>query len=179
MQGLRTILVSLCLIAFGTSVWCQSTTANHRTVPAQIDPLTGQFRLMQPAFEIEPNSAPITGKFVANFTITVSSTLSTSDVIACGVSSVVLDVASSFELLETATVAATRTGSTAKCTVTIPYSWILLSSTSDMVLLSYNIVVPATTAGSQFPNRTSDHGFANIKVPATGTTTTFNLTPTI
>jgi len=48
-----------------------------------------------------------------------------------------------------------------------------------MMLLSFNIVVPATTAGSQFPNRDSEHGFANIHVPANAATTTFNLTPTI
>jgi hypothetical protein len=63
--------------------------------------------------------------------------------------------------------------------VTIPYSWILVSPSTDKVLLSFNIQVPSTTAGSQFPNRLSDHAFANIAVPTTGKTTTFTLTPTI
>lgn len=180
MQHCKTILVSMCLIALATSAWSQSPSFTHGKAPVQIDPITGQFRMMQADTEIQPFAGTtVTGKFVVNFTITVSSTLSTSDVISCGVTSTLLDTGSTFEILEGATVAATRSGSTAKCTVTIPYSWTLVTSTTDMVLLTFDINVPATTAGSQFPNRFSEHGFANIHVPANGATTTFNLTPTI
>jgi len=84
--------------------------------------------MMQADFEIQPPTGTTgTGKFVVNFTITVASTLPTTDVSACGVTASLLDVGSTFEILESATFAATRSGSTAKFTVTIPYSWTLLS----------------------------------------------------
>jgi hypothetical protein len=169
----------VCLVALAVCAWGQNPTISQSRVPVQIDPTTGQFRLLQPDVEVLPLATPITGKFVVNFKITVASTLPATDVISCGVSSTLLDVGSTFEIFETATVAATRSGSTATCTVTLPYSWTLLTSTTDMVLLSYEILAPATTVGSPLPNRSSNHGFANIHVPASGATTTFNLTPTI
>jgi hypothetical protein len=178
MSKYKTLLLLTFLLGLAELGWSQN--GNSARTPVQIDPSTGQFRMMTPEAEVIPNAlSTVTGKFVVKFTITVSSTLPTTDVISCGVSAEVLDTSTQFILLDSATVAATRSGSTATCTVTLPYSWSLGSSTLDKALLSFTISSPATTAGTQYPNRYSQHSFASISIPATGVTTNFTLTPTI
>jgi hypothetical protein len=82
---------------------------------------------------------------------------------------------------EIAAVAATRSGSTATCTVTIPYSWSLINSTTDMVQLSYVITAPGavSTGTTGLPYRASSRNFVSIKVPANAATTTETLKATI
>jgi hypothetical protein len=79
---------------------------------------------------------------------------------------------------EIAEVAATRSGSTATCTVKVPYSW-GLSSASDTVQLEYDVVVPTSlvttnTAPSRDSTRTSA-----IALPLKGATTTLTADITI
>jgi hypothetical protein len=142
-------------------------------IPGYLDPRTGEFHPM-PAHPASGMQAIIpfaatTGKFVYNFTITISSTLPTSDVIACQSESTVYDTSSGREFDETAAVAGTRTGSTATCTVDIPYSW-TLSSTTDTVSQTETVTVPDNSAS--LPLRISSQTLAAIKVPASGSTTT-------
>jgi hypothetical protein len=182
MRTYRFLFVCTFVAALALPAWSQNanqTSANG--ILGYLNPRTGSFSpLAQPSSDdVLPALTTVGGKFVVNFTITISSTLPTTDVISCGIDSVLVDLGSGFTLLESAAVAATRTGSSAKCTVTLPYSWTLASQTTDMVSLTYSIIVPATAAGAQFPNRTSNHGFATIKVPANGAITPFNLTATI
>lgn len=72
---------------------------------------------------------------------------------------------------EIAEVAATRSGSTATCTVKVPYSWTLSDATSDTVSLEFDVVVPtalitSNTTPGRFSSRTS-----TIPMPANGATT--------
>ncbi len=97
-----------------------------------------------------------TGKIVTTFTITVSSVLPSTAPISCNVSAGVNDVSTTTfvlgnEILEQASVIATRNVGTAKCIVTIPYSWNLSFRTTDKVNLSYSIVATSnsTAAGSE------------------------------
>jgi len=129
------------------------------------------------------SAVTFTGKLVFSFTITVTSSLPASDTIACEASAEVDDLGANGQgpvISETAAVAATR-GSTTTCTVTIPYSWSLINSTTDMVQLSYIITAPAaSSAGTTgLPFRASSKSFSSIKVPATGATTTETIKATI
>jgi hypothetical protein len=80
---------------------------------------------------------------------------------------------------ESATVGATRTGSTVTCTVTIPYSWPLLTPNSDMITIAYALsspVTPASQGAGVLLIRLGSGTVATIKVPANGTTTTESVT---
>jgi len=135
------------------------------------------------AAEVKPKVTPeqlaaagstVTGKLVFTTTVTISSTFPAADVIACSAQALVLDTASGNEIIESAEVAATKSGSTATCTVTIPYSWNLLTPTADFVNLTFSVRVPATpaNAAATLPNRMSTQTLGRIAVPANGTTTT-------
>jgi hypothetical protein len=119
-------------------------------------------------------TAPITGKFVVNFSITVASSIPSADTIGCEVTADVEGIT------ETAAVAATRTAATAKCLVTIPYSWILVSPTTDEIELQYDITNDNSALGvpSALPIRISHHPIAALKVPANGAVTTETVTAT-
>lgn len=148
-----------------------------------LDTKTGAFRpATQGPVEDSTTSAaaitPSTGKFVFNFTITVSSSsIPSSQPIACEASASTSETntttyqSSIFE--EEATAVATRSGSTATCSVTIPYSWGLATATSDTVQLSFIISTTATSStSSAVASRLSSQTIGNIKVPSSGATTT-------
>jgi len=117
------------------------------------------------------------GKFVYAISVTVKSTIPGADVIACTGTASTAD-GGVREITETASVAATRSAGAASCTVSIPYSWSLTSSSTDIVIVGYSISAPATgTAG--LPNRFSNQIIAQIHVPANGSTTTETIHATI
>ena len=127
--------------------------------------------------EIPATVSTYTGTLVATFTITIDSTLPTSDQIACAVRTTVNDT-SGATYKEIAEVAATRSGSTATCTVKVPYSW-GLSSASDTVQLEYDVVVPtALVTTNSTPGRDSTRTTA-IPLPLKGATTTLTADITI
>jgi hypothetical protein len=80
-----------------------------------------------------------------------------------------------FDATESGSVKATISGSTAKCTVTIPYSWPLKSASSDMISMSYAV----EASGTSLATRTSSQSLPSIKVPPNGTTTTETIASTI
>jgi len=131
--------------------------------------------------QIAAAATTVTGKLVFTATITVSSTIPAADVISCGAQATVLDTGSGNSIFETAAVAATRSGSTATCSVTIPYSWNLVTPTADFASLSFSVNVPATpaTPAALLPNRVSSQTLGRIPVPPNGTTTTQTLKVTI
>ena len=125
------------------------------------------------------------GKFVVNFSITLDASISSTAKIACQASAEVSDGPNGAKnvLHETASVLATRSGATATCTVNIPYSWDLLTESTDTVVLGFQLTAPVevpTGAPTQLlPSRISiQPRYAAIAVPAPGSTTTENLTVT-
>jgi hypothetical protein len=145
---------------------------------------SNQVRPVDDASIIAAAAVTFTGKLVFSISITIQSTLPTTDAIACEGAASLDDVgaAGSGQLIEEiAAVQATRSGSTATCTVTIPYSWALLNSATDQVQLTYTISVPSNgvVGATGLPARVSTKGFASIKVPATGATTTETIKATI
>lgn len=173
--------VLACLLGFNMNLWSQSTPAVNG-IRGYLDPRTGIFHSM-PLPDLQGADVPppttFGGKFVFNFTITVSSTLASTAKIGCQATASLEDVVSLTSTLETASAVATRSGSTATCTVTIPYSWNLSSPTSDKVSLTYSIIAGAATTVNPLPARTSEHSFGPISVPANGATTTEPITATI
>lgn len=140
-----------------------------------LDPQTGFFHPAASGATVDssqllPSVVPTTGKLVFNFTISVQSAIPTTDTIVCEASAEVLEVTTQHAVEEAASVAATRSGTTAKCTVTIPYSWVLTTPKTDTVTLTYTLFAP--TAAPLLPSRTSTQTVAVIPVPLTGATTT-------
>lgn len=125
-----------------------------------------------------PPLTTYTGKFVVNFTITISSSVPTGTTIACDVGVLVIDVAG--DISDDLSVTATRSGSTATCSVTLPYSWNVTAAT-DTVYVSYDVSAPPQplTSTSTYPRRYTAHPISKITVPANGATTTYAVTPTI
>jgi hypothetical protein len=175
------IIVGVVVCALSSQVgWSQQASpANpHRTL-GYFDYATGAFRPVGQMDYFDSSSVAAAnaqaGTLVVNFTITIRSAIPTTTPIFCNVSALVTEVsASGVNLIqEDAVVAATRTGNMAKCTVTIPYSWVVVNPVTASVTLSYNLIATKTPAGTTgFVSRLSTGTIASIPVPANGGTTT-------
>ena len=172
---------SVCLLALSSSLFAQGA---GQGIHGYLDPRTGAFHPLPrlSADATPPATSTFTGKFVFSYTITVDATIASSAKIVCAASATVEDNITSGNpsiFIEEASALATRSGSTATCTVNIPYSWSLATASTDSVTLGYTIEAPAeaTVAASQ-PSRFSNHNLPSINVPATGTTTNETVTAT-
>ena len=180
------ILGCICFAALTQPVWGQTGAQNPRAVPRH---LTSGTTMPKPT-AVEDNldfaQAALTtfgGTFTFKITITIKSTNLGTDTIECSANADVVDFntttgVNSGSYIEEAAVAATRSGSTATCTVNIPYSWGLANGSTDIVGLSYSIYAFNTTANG-LPIRDNGHSLPNMHVPANGTTTTINVAATI
>jgi hypothetical protein len=88
-----------------------------------------------------PTPTLVGGTFVINFKITIKSAISKSSVILCDATVEAGDDAAGTyaEEGETAAVRSVATPSTATCTVTIPYSWLLATPTTDHYFFDYAV----------------------------------------
>jgi len=180
-------LFIVCMLGTTVSLWGQDAAA-VRGIRGYLDPRTGLFhaapQLAAPDLEAAaaPATTTVTGKFVVNFTITVDSTIASTNKIACNVTASLDDISTANLIVEEAGTAVTRgTGTTVTCSVTIPYSWKLGSASTDTVGLSYQIISPieASTPAGTYPLRISQQSIGTFKVPTTGTTTTEAVAATI
>jgi hypothetical protein len=146
--------------------------------PGYFDYSTGVFRPVGGTEDFDSSSAaavtPQTGTIVVNFTITIKSAIPATFPISCGATATVTEVsiAGVNIISDEADVVATRTGATAKCTVTIPYSWAVQNPATAKVSLNYTLGASKPTATSGFLTRLSVGTIASIPVPANGSTTT-------
>jgi hypothetical protein len=162
--------------------------ANQAAAPGilgYLDARTGTFHALPPTpadvDEIAAAATTATGKIVTAFTITINSTLPAADKVQCQVTAALADAGSGNFISESAAVAATRSGTSASCTVTIPYSWTLATAATDRVTLTYSIIVPGagTAATAALPLRISTQSIGSIPVPKTGSTTNETVNATI
>ena len=123
------------------------------------------------------------GRIVGTATVTLTITVKTTGItnVICDLGTVVEDnLTAAFRLFdESDSVAATGTGTTRTCKLSIPYSWGLITPSSDSMTTSYT-VVGGGSATLGLPNRTS--GLSPLdtrKVPANGTITTLTANVTI
>jgi hypothetical protein len=138
-----------------------------------LDPKTGAFRILptpgaSPAES--PMVTPTTGKLVFNITIAVNPGLATSAKILCSATAAVAEATTAGVFEDTGTVVATRSGATAKCSVTLPYGWNLAKPSSDVVSLS--VTVTATTGTAPPITEAISSQSLSIPVPTSGSTTT-------
>jgi hypothetical protein len=167
----KLLLICLsCFIAAGPAALGQET--NGHGILGFLDPNTGAFRPVPPAAETDNEAAAATtvgGTVTLTITISVKTTSLTK--FTCTASLTATDGTTSpvfFE--ETNTVAATGTGATRTCKLTIPYSWSLATQASDNMSTSYTVV---GITGTGLPQRTSARQPLDVrKVPANGATTT-------
>jgi len=184
-KKLLAILGACALVALAVPLLSQNPrSASVRGIYGHWDPNTGIFTPVHEASaapregeELPPTTA-YTGKIVANFTITITSAIPTTDTIACSVNVDVVDTTGS--ITDSLSTSATRSGATATCSVTIPYSW-NITTTADSVYITYDISAPPQplVSASAFPRRYSGRPVATITVPANGATTTYTLTDTL
>lgn len=157
------------------AAWAQGTELSERSVAKPV---------VEDAEVLAAASMNFTGKLVFSFTITIQSSIPSSSNIACEASAEIDDAGAGGQgplITEAAAVAATRSGTTATCTVNVPYAWNLLNSSTDKVQLSYVISAPSSafSGTSGLPARISTNIFGTIKVPANGATTTQTIKATI
>ena len=183
-----TILGCICFAALTQTIWGQVGDQSPRAVPGHLTAGTTNPRPMVVEDNLDLALASLTtfgGTFTFKITITIKSTNLGSDTIECSAAATVNDINSTTGMfsgvyIEEASVIATRSGSTATCTVNIPYSWGLANASTDLVGLDYVIIALNPTAASfGQPGRNHTHILANIKVPTNGTTTTINVAATI
>jgi hypothetical protein len=183
-----TILGCICFAALTQTIWGQVGAQSPRAVPGRLTAGTTNPRPMIVEDNLDLALASLTtfgGTFTFKITITIKSTNLGSDTIECSGAATVDDINSTTGMLsgvyiEEASVAATRSGSTATCTVNIPYSWGLANASTDLVGLDYVVIAFNPTAASLgLPGRNHTHILASTKVPANGTTTTINAAATI
>jgi hypothetical protein len=169
----------LCICCLGIAVpaaWGQA--ANSQATPGilgYLDPHTGAFRPV-PAHVEEDASLPAATVVGGTISLTITISVKTAGLtnFTCSASVSVVDGATTVSPIifgESDTVAATGTGSTRTCKLSIPYSWSLASATSDTMSTSYTVLGSTGTTG--LPQRTSERQPLDTrKVPANGAITT-------
>jgi hypothetical protein len=166
------------LLGFVASGFAQNMEANKpKGILGYLDPKTGIFRSLtrEVRSAADPAATPTTGTFVFNVTITVSSTAPKGP-IECEVFGGVDDAAGDFT--NEVTTVATVSGTTAKCTVSIPYEWDLDTPSTDKVALDLTVFTDSSSTKGSYEESMSVPVYTG-KVPANGATTTETITTTI
>ena len=185
MRITKLLLICLCCVLDAPAVWGQAANAPARPgILGYLDPHTGAFRPLPSADEaaaLEP-PPPLTtfgGTITVTLTITLKTTVLTN--ITCSAEVSVSDAITTVNprfIGETDTVAATGTGTSRTCVLRIPYSWALVSQSSDMMSTSY--IVYGATGTTGLPQRTSQLSpLDNRKVPINGTVTALTANVTL
>ena len=187
MKLVKFAIVSASLLGLSLPAWTQEASQDATNVDKNasfpgilgyLDPKTGAFKPMQQGIDLSAASfAILTGEIEYKITVTIKSAIATSSPIVCGGNAATADLGSGTSHSETASVTASRAGSTASCTVIIPYAWALASAGSDSVSLSYSVTAAGGAGG--LASRASIHSLPPIKVPANNATTTETVAVTI
>ena len=181
-MNLRKLVVVAAVCALSSPMaWAQD--GNQEGGPGVLgyfDPATGAFRPVAQGedFDLMTAAAVSGGNFLVTFNITVKSAIAATTPIHCSVSATVVDASPGGVnvITESATVSATRTGATARCTVNLPYSWVLQSPVGTQVSLTS--VLSSTKPGAAptgLLSRLHTSTFARSAVPANGVTTKYTV----
>jgi hypothetical protein len=178
MRITKLLLVSMCCLIAAPTAWSQQ--ANNPAKAGRLgylDPHTGVFRPILAAAEEDaelPAATPFTGTITVTLTITLKTTGLTN--ITCIADVAALD-ANTVALEESNTVAATGTGSTRTCKLTIPYAWSLATQSTDHMQTSYTVLGAAATG---LPQRTSSRNPLDTRnIPGNGVTTALTAAVTL
>jgi hypothetical protein len=183
MKLTNVLFFGTCLLGLVASTFAQNAEPRGKNpVFGYIDPKTGMFHSMERTPLSEEQAAAITtttGTIVLNVTIQVSSSLSTTAKFFCIANAAVSDSMTG-GWTAVVTVTGSRVGNTVTCKPTIPYSWDLGTPTTDTMAVDFIVETTVGTSGtSGFYEEENTMPAVTMKVPATGTTTTKNITTTI
>jgi hypothetical protein len=194
MQIQRMVLSLLVVLVLGLAPLSYGQIAPHQPshrIFGYYNPATGAFEPLRPAAEdVEPAAVTATtGTLVFKPTITVKSTIPKNGVIGCSGEASVGDSSGRTYAEHGSGVETLVSGTTYTCTVTLPYSWLLSSPASDKITLDYTANLnygfqlaasnAADTAVEPLSARESDQGIPSISVPASGATTTEDVSVTL
>jgi len=179
MRITKLLLICMCCVMVAPTVWAQ--TANSQAKPGILgflDPHTGAFRPVPAAAE-EDSAVAAATTFTGTITVTLTITLKTTSLtnITCSEEVSVVDAGGRF-FAESNSVAATGTGTTRTCKLSIPYAWSLTTQASDSMTTSYGVVGFTGTTG--LPQRSSSLSPLDTrKVPASGAITALTASVTL
>jgi hypothetical protein len=182
MRITKLLLICVCCLMVAPMVWAQTATSQAKPgILGYLDPHTGAFRPVPAAAE-EATEAPAATTVTGTVTVTLTITLKTTGLtnVTCTESVSVFDASttspSSFD--ESNSVAATGTGTTRTCKLSIPYSWGLTTASTDSMTTSYEVFGVTGTTG--LPSRSSFHiPLDTRKVPANGSITALTANVTL
>jgi hypothetical protein len=177
MRITKLLLICMCCVMVAPAVWGQTANPAKPGILGFLDPHTGAFRPVPSAGAEGPEAlTTFTGTINVTLTVTLKTTAITN--VTCSEEVSVIDGTSSPRFFaESNSVAATGTGNTRTCTLSIPYSWALATQPNDMMSTSY---VVAGTKGTGLPTRSSTLSPLDTRsVPANGTTTSLTAAVTL
>jgi hypothetical protein len=175
------LLICVCCVLAAPAGWGQATNKQaNRGILGYLDPHTGAFRPVPPAATEDPDVLAAATTVGGTVTVTLTITLKTSGLtnIICSEGIEVFDDGETRFYDESNSVAGTGTGTTRTCKLSIPYSWSLLTATSDSMTTTYQVEGFTGTTG--LPSRSS--GLSPLdtrKVPANGTITALTAAVTL
>jgi hypothetical protein len=194
MQKCQVILALVVVLALGLAPlgFAQLQTpslAPHRTL-GYFNPDTGLFEPVQAAAQ-DPDAPPIaatTGTLVYNFTITLKTPLPKNGILTCTGGGEVIETKYSTDEGGFG-IAKLVSGDTYSCSVSLPYSWLLSTPSTDHILLSFKVqvnealeITATNGTGTTFlvsAGRASAQTLASIPVPANGASTTETVSVTL
>jgi hypothetical protein len=177
-------MICMCCLIAAPAVWGQAanTPAKQPGILGFLDPKTGAFRPVPPTVADDADVINAATTFTGTVTLTITVTLKTTTLtnVTCTESISVLDGTTSPTFYtESDTVAATGSGTTRTCSLSIPYSWSLTTQSSDSMTTSYTVFGTKSTT-SAVPERFADRSPLDTrKVPSSGTTTALTAAVTI
>jgi hypothetical protein len=175
------LLICICCAMLAPAAWGQTADVSAQPgILGYLDPHTGAFRPVPLGGGVEEPDALTTfgGTITVTFTITLKTAGLTS--ITCSANVSIADQVGTLSTRsygETATVAATGSGTTRTCKVTIPYAWGLATQGSDSMSTFYTVSGHASAAPGLPIRSSSLFPLDTRKVPANGATT--NLTAAV
>jgi hypothetical protein len=179
------------MLAGSPSSAAQSGNANspHKKILGYQNPETGEFEPLVRAIPDASSTTPTTGTVEVTLTITVKTPLPKGGAIICGADlTAISENKATFAYAywyEQGYTTATVSGSTATCTVNVPYSWVVPAASSaiqNSVTGTYSVQMDSastgTTASTVDPTGTvrySSGAFLNGAIPTTGSTSKYSV----
>jgi hypothetical protein len=181
MRITKLVLICMCCVMVAPTVWAQTASSQAKPgILGYLDPHTGAFRPV-PAVAEEDSALAAATTVTGTITVTLTITLKTTGLtnVTCSEEVSVFDgTTSPSSFTESNTVAATTTGATKTCKLSIPYAWSLTTAASDNMTTSYTVF--GTTGTTGLATRSSSHfPLDTRKVPANGAITALTAAVTL
>ena len=183
MRLAKLLSIYMCCFIAASAAWGQA--ANIKAKPGilgYLDPQTGAFRPLPQAPADDEDLSRAGTVFTGTVSVTITVTLKTTTItnVTCEISTSTNDAVTTTPTFyeETNSVTATGSGTTRTCKLSIPYSWVLATATTDTMSTGY-VVIGGTSATSPASRTATRTPLDTRKVPANGATTTLTAAVTL